>query len=107
MGPLEKSILNKLEETFLGDVFELTNESHMHSSGLGGESHFKLLIISELFGEMSRVERQQKIHGLLKTEFAAGVHALSLRLLTPEENEKKNSKFKSPPCASQKSPNKS
>jgi BolA protein len=34
---------------------------------------------------MNRVARSRAAHAVLEAEFGAGLHALSLRLLTPEE----------------------
>lgn len=80
--------------------FELENESDQHSGPKGRETHFKLLIVSSLFENRSRVDRQRQVFDLLKNEMQAGLHALSLRALTPQEWEKQNTQnsFQSPEC---------
>lgn len=51
----------------------------------GGESHFKVEVISPVFAGQSRVARQRLVYDALKAEFAQGVHALEVKTLTPEE----------------------
>lgn len=84
--------------------FELENESDQHAGPPGRETHFKLLFVSPVFQGLSRVERQRKIYDLLKTELSSGLHALTMRLLTPEEWARSQNpgsgEFQSPACAS-------
>jgi stress-induced morphogen len=61
------------------------NESHMHSVPKGSETHFKVLVVSEAFAGQGLVARQRRVNELMRGEFDAGLHALSLRLLTPEQ----------------------
>lgn len=78
---------------------ELVDESSQHSVPRGSESHFKLLVVSEQFKDLNRVERQRKVYSLLDGEFKNGLHALSLRALTPEEWQKtQEDEFQSPQC---------
>ncbi len=100
---LQKSIEQKITKELSPKELVVENESHMHSSGLGAESHFKVLVVSELFSGLSRVQRQQKIYTLLAQELKAGVHALSLRLLTEAEHQQGAAEgFQSPNCHSKK-----
>jgi len=41
--------------------------------------------VSDAFRGMSRVARSRAVHAALAAEFAGGMHALALRLRTPEE----------------------
>lgn len=52
----------------------------------GGETHYAVRIVSAAFRGESRVARSRRVHDILATEFAGGLHALSLRLNTPEEH---------------------
>lgn len=98
----EIRIKEKVQQELKPTLVELVNESHMHS-GPANESHYKLVVVSEVFEDMSRVERQQKVYGLLKDEFSSGLHALTMRLKTPEEWEGKDTKgFASPDCSHKK-----
>jgi len=82
--------------------FEIVDESHMHAGRAGQESHFKILLVSPSFENSSRVQRQRRVQDLLKNEFDLGLHALSLRLLTPAEAAQMQSTFSSPNCSSTK-----
>lgn len=78
----------------------IENESHLHGFSRGEDSHFKVLIVSEAFEGLSRVERHQRVNQELKEEFSEGLHALTLRALTPSEFEKMSpADFQSPECA--------
>jgi len=76
---IEAAILNNFAVSFI----ELINESHMHS-GPAPESHFKLVLVSEDFNNLSKVRRQQAVYKVLK-ELMPQFHALGLHTYTPEE----------------------
>ncbi len=65
------------------------DDSHLHAghagAAPGGQTHYSLRVVSPAFTGQSRVSRSRLVHSLLEAEFGAGLHALSLRLLTPEE----------------------
>lgn len=69
-------------------VLKIIDESYQHHVPQGGESHFKLLIVSSQFETLTRIQRHKLVHKLLASEFAQGLHALSLNLFTPQEWEK-------------------
>lgn len=52
----------------------------------GGETHFKVVVVSAAFEGMSRVARQRMVYRLLGAEFTGGMHALALTVLTPSES---------------------
>jgi len=85
MGPIETKIQLKIQEHYQPEYLEIFNESQLHHARPGSESHFKMQIVSESFTGMSRLERQRNLHELLKEELQRGLHALSARLLTPNE----------------------
>lgn len=96
----QKLIQEKLNQAFSPSELNVENESHNHSVPAGSETHFKVLIVSEHFKGLSRVERQQAIYKTLAEELKSGVHALSQRAYTAEEWQKEKSKlnFVSPEC---------
>ena len=85
----ENAIRTKLAGTFRPSVLEIEDESAKHAGHAGArpgvQTHFRVKIVSQAFHGKSRVERQRIVYNLLAEEFAAGVHALSLQVLTPEE----------------------
>lgn len=98
---LQEILQKKIETTFDPEILGLENESHKHSSGLGAESHFKILIVSKKFSGLSRVERQRLVYDLLADELKNKIHALSLRLLSPDEKSQAEG-YVTPNCISKK-----
>lgn len=92
MGKVAMAIDNKLRTEFAPTRLVIEDESSRHRghSGYreGGESHFRVEIVSAAFDGKSRVARQRLVYGALKEEFDAGLHALALTTLTPAEDEK-------------------
>jgi stress-induced morphogen len=95
---LAERIEQKLKTALSPSRLVVENESHMHSVKKGSETHFKVLIVSDDFEGMSRVDRQRKVNGVLKDEFADGLHALTMRALTPSEGDAAAEGFVSPAC---------
>ncbi|HKM61371.1 MAG TPA: BolA family protein [Acidisphaera sp.] len=52
----------------------------------GGQTHYSVLIVSDAFAGLSRVERHRQVNAALQAEFADGLHALALTLRTPAEH---------------------
>jgi BolA protein len=67
----------------------LTDDSARHAghagAAPGGETHYKLSLVSTAFDGLSRVARQRVVYQALHEEFDTGLHALSLDLKTPGE----------------------
>jgi BolA-like protein 1 len=93
-----ETIREKIQTSLSPAHLEVDNESHMHSVPKGSETHFKVLVVSEAFSGMSPVDRHRKVNAVLSAEFSSGLHALSLRTLTPEQWAKERTPFESPKC---------
>jgi BolA family transcriptional regulator, general stress-responsive regulator len=82
-------IHEKLTIALKPERLEVIDESHLHvghaGARPGGESHFRVAIVSAAFEGLPQVARQRRVYGILKDELASGVHALSLVTLTPAE----------------------
>lgn len=90
-GPIAERIrlkLAALQPTRLA----VHDDSHRHAGHAGarpeGESHFRVEIVSPAFSGEGRIARQRRVYALLADEMKAGVHALQLTTLTPEEETK-------------------
>jgi BolA protein len=83
-------IINKLREAFLPESLDVTDESHLHEGHAGhrpgGETHFRVYIVSPAFEGKSRVERHRMINAVLAAELAGSVHALAIGAKTPKES---------------------
>ncbi|EJT52028.1 hypothetical protein A1Q2_03203 [Trichosporon asahii var. asahii CBS 8904] len=93
-GPVETSMQQKLMEAFKPQLIRISNDSSKHShhapmkaiGGGSGETHFAVAIVSSEFAGKTQIARHRLVNSLLKDEFDnMGLHALSLRLKTPEE----------------------
>jgi BolA protein len=82
-------IAQKLREAFAPDALDVTDESHLHEGHMGhrpgGETHFRVNIVSQAFEGKTRIERHRMINALLATELAGPVHALALKAQTKGE----------------------
>jgi BolA protein len=82
-------IRSKLVEAFAPDLIEVRDESHLHKGHAGarpgGETHFRVMLVSNAFEGMTRVARQRAVNDVLKAELAGPVHALAMRTVTPAE----------------------
>jgi len=90
MGAVANAIDNKLRTRFAPQRLSIEDESSRHRGHAGfregGESHFRVEIVSAEFEGKTRVIRQRLVYETLKDEFAAGLHALALVTLTPAED---------------------
>ncbi len=88
-GPVASRLRAKLEAAFAPEILAIEDESARHAghSGAreGGESHFRVRIVSAAFKGLGRVERQRLVYAAVAAEIDAGLHALALITLTPEE----------------------
>src|ERR1700739_1833384 len=83
------TIINKLHEAFAPESLDVSDESHLHEGHSGhrpgGETHFRLYIVSSAFEGKSRIERHRMINSTLAAELAGSVHALAIRAHAPGE----------------------
>jgi len=84
-GPVEMGILKKLTEKLKPIHLEVINESYKHNTPPQAESHFKMVVVSEMFRDMPLVKRHQAINSLLTEELKTSVHAISIDAKTPEQ----------------------
>jgi BolA protein len=86
---IAETIRTKLEAAFAPAKLDVHDESERHRGHAGyaegGETHFRVAIVSAAFAGVSRIERHRKVHAILDAELKGRVHALALTLLTPEE----------------------
>jgi BolA protein len=70
---------------------EIVDESakHAHHAAqknvTGGETHYHIVMISEVLAGQSRLARQRAVNAALAGEFETGLHALSMTLRGPGE----------------------
>jgi BolA protein len=85
----EHHITRKLTEAFAPESLTVADESDQHKGHAGhragGETHFRVYIVSEAFRGKSRIDRHRMINSVLSAELAGGVHALAIHAKAPGE----------------------
>ncbi|XP_064537752.1 bolA-like protein DDB_G0274169 [Drosophila montana] len=95
---MRKALTAELNPVFL----DVTNESPMHNTPKQAESHFRVLVVSDKFNDLTLIKRHRLVNDTIKTALkAAGfefMHALSIEAKTPKQWEPEHEPEKSPPC---------
>jgi BolA protein len=82
-------IAEKLTKAFAPERLEVIDESHLHAghagARLGGETHYRVYIVSQAFRGKSRIDRHRLVNATLSSELEGGVHALAIRAAAPGE----------------------
>jgi BolA protein len=88
---VKDAITNRLHEAFSPESLDVVDESHLHEGHAGhrpgGETHFRVYIVSKAFEGKSRIERHRMINATLAAELAGPVHALAIKALGPGEGQ--------------------
>jgi BolA family transcriptional regulator, general stress-responsive regulator len=87
LGPVGKTLENKLRQAFNPVSLSVIDESHQHHGHAGanpsGESHFRVKITAEAFRAVSRVQQHRLINQALADELKSRVHALAIEASAP------------------------
>ena len=95
---MQTQIEAKLANGLSAQHLEVVNESSNHNVPAGSESHFKVVIVSDVFKDKMLVARHRLVNKALEKELAGGIHALALHTMTMEEWFEKGNAPESPPC---------
>jgi len=83
------AIQEKLASAFAPLSLDVIDESHQHEGHAGhregGQTHFRVHIVSESFRGKTRIERHRMVNETLAAELKGGVHALAIHALAPGE----------------------
>lgn len=82
-------IAQKLTAAFNPESLDVLDESHRHEGHAGhrpgGQTHYRIYIVSEAFRGKSRLARHRLINDALSSELAGGIHALAIHASAPGE----------------------
>lgn len=82
-------ITRKLTDAFAPQSLEVVDESDRHKGHAGhhpgGQTHFRVYIVSDAFNGKTRLERHRLVNAALSGELSAGVHALAIHASAPGE----------------------
>ncbi|KIG12524.1 Cell division protein BolA [Enhygromyxa salina] len=96
---IAEQIHDELVRTFAPELLDVINESGNHNVPKGSETHFKVVIVSEVFAGQSPVARHRAVNKALASQLANGVHALSIQAHTPAQWAERGGQVPdSPPC---------
>ncbi len=97
---VQESIENRLRDELAPLHLEVINESDQHHVPPGSETHFKIVVVSDVFEGMRLLERHRRVNALLAAQLAGPVHALALHTYTGDEWRRRGEESPdSPPCA--------
>jgi len=86
---IQDLITQKLTKAFAPESLSVVDESHLHAGHAGarpgGETHYRVHIVSDAFRGKSRVDRHRMINATLAGELAGSVHALAIHASAPGE----------------------
>lgn len=86
---MHATITDKLTAAFSPLSLDVIDESHHHQGHggwrEGGETHFRVRIVSPSFAGRSRVDRHRLVNQVLDAELKGRVHALAIEARAPGE----------------------
>lgn len=89
MTSMAERITSKLESELAPEHLRVIDESHQHQGHggwrEGGETHFRVEVVSSAFAGKSRLERHRLVNAALAQELADRVHALAIVAKAPGE----------------------
>jgi len=97
-GSIENKIINTLNECMNISSLKILNESFMHNVPADAESHFKIVIVSNDFNNLSHIQRHKLVYKHLGT-IMNGIHALSIQSFNEDEFKLNPTILNSPECA--------
>ncbi len=95
---VQQRITALLGQQFAPTHLQVLNESHGHNVAPGAETHFKVVVVSEIFTGQRAVQRHRMVYQALADELSGPVHALALHTHTPLEWSQNSAVPTSPDC---------
>lgn len=87
--PIYDRLFRKLSESLRPLNMTIRDDTHLHASHAQSprkpETHFHVYVVSDVFSDLSLLERHRKIYSIVADELAERVHALSIVARTPKE----------------------
>ena len=88
---MQTRITDKLTAAFAPASLDVIDESHLHKGHAGhregGETHFRVQIVSSAFAGKSRLDRHRMVNDVLAELMSpGGIHALAIKAHAPGES---------------------
>ena len=100
-GLIENKIINSLINSMNVSSLKVLNESFMHNVPKDSESHFKIVIVSNDFKNLSLIQRHKLVYKSLDN-IMNNIHALSIQSFSDDEFALNPIILDSPECANKK-----
>ena len=97
-GTIQTEIVNTLNDAMDISSLKIINESHMHNVPKESETHFKAVIVSNDFNDLSTLKRHKLVYKTLDS-IMNKIHALSIHTFDEDEFKKNPLILDSPECA--------
>ncbi len=89
----------RMGAAFALEHLEVINESHQHNVPVNSQTHFKIVLVSDQFDGVTRINRHRTLNALVADLLAGPVHAMALHPYTLAEWRKRFGEAPlSPPC---------
>lgn len=89
MTTMAERMTEKLTAALAPERLEVIDESHQHHGHggwrEGGETHFRVKIVSQAFAGKSRLDRHRLVNAAVAQELVDRVHALAIEARAPGE----------------------
>lgn len=83
---MEKLLVEAFEPSFLSILDESARHAGHSGAREGGESHYRIEIVSKKFAGKSRVEQHRMVYEVIKPLIDEGLHAVALSTEAPSED---------------------
>ena len=97
-GTIQTEIVNTLNDAMDISSLKIINESHMHNVPKESETHFKAVIVSNDFNDLSTLKRHKLVYKTLDS-IMNKIHALSMHTFNEDEFKQNPLILDSPECA--------
>lgn len=95
---IQSEIVNTLNDAMDISSLKIINESHMHNVPKESETHFKAVIVSNDFNDLSILKRHKLVYKTLDS-IMNKIHALSIHTFNEDEFKQNPLILDSPECA--------
>lgn len=97
-GTIQTEIVNTLNDAMDISSLKIINESHMHNVPKKSETHFKAVIVSNDFNDLTTLKRHKLVYKNLDS-IMNKIHALSIHTFNEDEFKQNPLILDSPECA--------
>jgi len=89
MPETARTLRELLEAALQPTILDIEDQSDRHRGHAGwqegGETHFRIRVVSGRFAGLSRIARHRLVHRILAVPLARSIHALSIDARVPDE----------------------